>query len=381
MTLTVFPQQELADRLRRVRREMEHREMDCLLVSKPENILYLAGLDHLGYFALHVLVVPLEGRPVLITREMERATIEDQQLEAEFVGFSDSEPAERCIAGVMLDLGVGPGVGIEKQSSGMPVAVYEGLCGELKSMQSLDASGLVDQLRFVKSPLELEYMRAAARVTDEMFGAAMQAIQVGASETDVAAEVHRRMVLAGGEPPGFTPFIRPASRIHQEHTTWSNERLQHGDALFLEMSGCVGRYHAPAGRLVHLGQAPDSALIASEACENAFQSVVDALRPDNLARDVYAQWQASVEHSGIRDYRRHHCGYMVGIGYPPSWTGGSQVIGLRSDSDMRLEAGMSFHILSWILGSNIGDCFLSNTVVVTEQGGNVLTHTPVRTCL
>jgi Xaa-Pro dipeptidase len=61
---------EFAERLHRTRREMAARGLAALLVVSPENVYYLAGLNHLGYFAFTLLVVPLDGRPRLVTRAM-----------------------------------------------------------------------------------------------------------------------------------------------------------------------------------------------------------------------------------------------------------------------------------------------------------------------
>src|SRR3546814_11483309 len=74
-------------------------------------------------------------------------------------------------------------------------------------------------------------------------------------------------------------------------------------------------------------------------CQEAFGAVLPALRPGALAREVYAAWQAVVDRAGLGHYRRHHCGYAVGIGMPPSWTGGNSVTGLRSDGDLALRSG------------------------------------------
>src|SRR3546814_1557695 len=98
--------------------------------------------------------------------------------------------------------------------------------------------------------------------------------------------------------------------------------------------------------------------------------------PGRRARDVYAAWQSVVDAAGLAHYRRHHCGYMVGIGVPPSWTGGNTVTGLRHDSDLLIEEGMGFHVLSWLMGAGRGDYFLSNTVLLTAGGPEVLTRTP-----
>ena len=111
-------------------------------------------------------------------------------------------------------------------------------------------------------------------------------------------------------------------------------------------------------------------------CLAAFDAVLEALRPGTTAREVYAVWQGVVDAAGLGHYRRHHCGYLVGIGFPPSWTGGNRVTGLRHDSDLEIRAGMSFHILSWLMGTGAGDCFVSDTVLLTERGPEVLTTAP-----
>ena len=47
----VFPDEELDRRLRAVRAAMAARDLDGLLVSVPEKVYYLSGLDHWGFFA------------------------------------------------------------------------------------------------------------------------------------------------------------------------------------------------------------------------------------------------------------------------------------------------------------------------------------------
>ena len=86
-------------------------------------------------------------------------------------------------------------------------------------------------------------------------------------------------------------------------------------------------------------------------------------------------WQGVVDEAGLAHYRRHHCGYAVGIGLPPSWTGGNTVVGLRADSDLEIREGMTFHVLSWLMETGRGDGFFSNTVLVGPAGAEVLTRT------
>jgi Xaa-Pro dipeptidase len=181
---------------------------------------------------------------------------------------------------------------------------------------------------------------AGGGVTSAGMAAAVAALADGVPEAEVAAASTAAMIRAGGEPPGFGPFIRPGTRIGEEHATWGEGRLRGGEPVFVELSGCVGRYHAPTGRLLRTGPVGPADAAMTETAGEAFAAAVAALRPGARAREVYAAWQAVVDAAGLGHYRRHHCGYLFGIGVPPSWT---------------------------------GDAFVSETVLLTDTGPEVLT--------
>jgi Xaa-Pro dipeptidase len=371
--------QDYDTRLAALRAAMLEHRLDAVLVSSPENVFYLTGLDHWGYFAPHMLVVPLAGEAVLVTRAMERVTVASQVSNARFEGHGDHETAADAALRVLTGWGAKlREVGTEQWSCGLPDGLAKALARALPEVCWHDVTGIIDDLRMVKSPGEEACMRAAAQVSDAAMAAAVEAIRPGAMEREVAAACYRAMIEAGGTFPGFGPFIRSTRRLGEEHTTWSDTVLMEGDAVFLELSGCVGRYHAPLGRLVHVGRLPDGTEEMAAVCREAFDAVLTALRPGALAREVYAAWQGVVDGAGLAHYRRHHCGYAVGIGFPPSWTGGNGVTGLRADSGLELRAGMTFHILSWLMGAapGRGEYFLSDTVLLGPEGAEVLTHTP-----
>ena len=73
-----FPADELAARLDRVRHSMAAANLDGLVVSVPENIYYLTGIDHWGFFACHILVVPCDGQLALVAREIGRASCRER---------------------------------------------------------------------------------------------------------------------------------------------------------------------------------------------------------------------------------------------------------------------------------------------------------------
>jgi len=375
-----FPAEELADRLGRVRAGLARAGLDGLVVTVPENIYYLTGLDHWGYFACHLLVVPLEGEMVLVARGMERITVENQVANARFFGHGDDEdPADHVVRALdALTLSNGR-VGLELRSLFLTPRIADALRAKTPRVRWEDGSGLVDGLRLVKSSLEMDYTRKAAAAAEAGTQAAIAAIREGASDYQVSAECHRAAILAGSEYPGFGPFIRPTRRLGEEHTTWRGDRFVAGDAVFLEIAAAYRKYQAPMGRLVYVGRAPDGVERSVDLAIAGMQAIVSALRPGATAGSVYAAWHRVAAAAGLADYHRHHCGYLVGIGFPPSWTGGSAVTALAPESDLVLETGMTFHAHSWFTNTDVVDYFISNTVLLGEDGAEVLTSTTPET--
>lgn len=368
-----FSDDELARRVSATQAVMAKRGVDIALLSSPENIFYLIGLDHWGYFAPHVLIVPASGDLVLVTRQMEQVAIRNMVRNALFKGHSDSETAADVVISHLNGKCSGKTLGIEAYSSGLAYGMGSRLKEGIDAGDWQDVTGMVDDLRLVKSAEEQVLMRRAANASDAGTQAAINAIHDGAKESDVAAECLAAMTRAGGGPPGFGPFLRPAWRMAEEHTTWGDG--MHREAVFLEVAGCVARYNAPMGRLVSIGHVSDEDAQMAELSQRAFDAVVVALRPGIRARDAYNAWQEVVDAAGMPEYRRHHCGYLVGIGFPPSWTGGPRVTGLRHDSDLEIKEGMTFHLMSWFTETGRGNYFVSNTVLLGANGAEVLTTT------
>lgn len=369
-----FPPEELDRRLAEVRARLAEADFDAIVVSVPESIYYLTGLDHWGFFACHLLLVPREGEMTLMARAMERVTVENQVRNARFLGHADHEDIVDYALVALRDAGVSAGkIGLEKRSLFLTAHIAEGVQNGAPGAAWSDASGLVDAVRRVQSPLEMAYTRQAAKAADAGTLAAIEAIADGASDCEVAAECHRAMFRAGGEYPGFGPFIRPTSRLGEEHTTWRGDVFRRGDAVFLEVGAAYRKYQAPMGRLVYVGAAPDGAERSAEMAIRGMRAICGALQPGAKAGDAYAAWREVARAHGLHGYERHHCGYQVGVGFPPSWIGGSAVTSLAPNAEWTLKTGMCFHAHSWFTNAGCVDYFISNTVLLGEEGAEVLT--------
>jgi len=422
-----FTVEEFEGRLSSAKEAISAKGFDACIITNPENIYYLTGLNHQGYFACTLLILAPEHEPVLIMREMEKMIVKDMVIpNVRFFPYSDGVAplpkaqdknqdlnlafhrnggnssglmSESMSLGISVrtedgsdidytnpsqvtckalkELGLASSrIAFEKNSSFLPYRVAEGFVQGMPNVQWFDAEDLINDCRAILSPQEIKCARVAAGITDAMImsGIAIAGEQV--PNKTVAAQVYAAMIQRGGTYPAFVPLIRSTKTLDHEHGTWDDDVLQNGDHLFLEMSGCHWRYHAPAGRLIHIGQASPGAEKATNVCIEAEHNVVDTIKPGVTANEVYQVWKKTIDKYGFEHYHRHHCGYMVGIGYPPSWSGSGVPRSLRNGSNMILKEGMMFHLLSWLMRTGKGDAFVSDTVVVTKNGCKFLTNAP-----
>lgn len=421
-----FPPEEFVTRRQCLRDKMAEQDIDACLIASPEDIYYLTGLNHQGYFAYELLIVPAEGHPMLITRAVESSTVRRQTPEVVHVSYSDgmaplpqprdpgrdvamTEPTGDISEGqagglrpwsmslgvsvrsdegpptdfstpiavtcnTLNDIGLGKArLALERDSSFLPYRIADGIVRGLPEATWLDGSRMAANCRMVQSARELECTRRAARISDSAMLTAIATAGAGIEQREVVASIYGTMFRRGGTYPAFVPLVRSASTLDEEHSTWNHRRLRKKDMLFIEMAGCFWRYHAPIGRLIYIGKIPGRAKKIHAVCCEAMEHAVQAIRPGATAGEVYRAWQQTVDKAGLQHYRRHHCGYAVGIGFPPSWSGSGVPIGLRAGSDLELTPGMVFHVLSWLLRTGMGDSFVSDTVVVTETGSECLT--------
>jgi Xaa-Pro dipeptidase len=346
-------------------------------VTEPEDVYYLTGLNHQGYFAFTMLVLPLTGVPLIVARQMEATTLSVQVPWCHHNGYRDHEdPAAAVVAAIeaVLPASTATRFGVNKAGMWLPIGVWERVTAGLPQVTWEDTSDLIARHRAVKSDAELASVRRAAAISSAAMQAGLDTVRVGVNAREIAAAVYRAMIGHGGDYPGMAPFIRFRDALLQEHVTWPDREVVPGDGVFFELSASVARYHAPLTRMAYVGEPPGGTEVAGRIAVDGLDAVTAALVPGTRACDVYAAWQ-DVVNSGLGHdrYRRHHCGYQVGIGFPPSWVGGPAVVGLRSDSTWRVRAGMTFHVLSWLLDQEPADYVLSDTVLVTPEGGQLLT--------
>lgn len=364
-----FPPEEYERRLGELRSRMQERLLDAVIISDPENLMYLTDYQTTGYSFFQALVVPIDDEPFMITRQMEESNVIARTWVENTRPYTDTGDAIQMLVASLNEFGLASGtVGYERNSYFFPAYQQDRIHTTFNDGQLRDCFGIVEEGRICKSKAEIEIMRKAAIATEAGMRAGYDACAAGATENDVGAAISAAMFRAGGEPPAVMPYVTSGPRSMIGHATWEGRTIQPGEHVFLEVGGCYRRYHTAMMRTVVLDDISSSMLKAQERMKQALREVELAMRPgltvsdaDNIVRDI-------ISDNEIGASLVTRSGYSIGIAFPPSWDEG-YILSLKQGDSTVLKPGMTIHLIPWMWGVD-GDktCGISDTIYITETG-------------
>jgi Xaa-Pro dipeptidase len=166
--------------------------------------------------------------------------------------------------------------------------------------------------------------------------------------------------------------VSSGPRAGVANATFGNRALALGDAVLIELWACRRRYFAALMRTVVVGEPDEEMARVGSVLERALSAAIAAVAPGATCAEVDAACRSVIEEAGYGESFRKPTGYSVGIAFAPGW-GEGRIVSLRPGDGTRLEAGMVLHIAPAIRAFRRFGAGLSETVLVTGQGSEILT--------
>jgi Xaa-Pro dipeptidase len=362
---------EYQQRLAKTRRWMHENDVDLLILNQPEHYNWLSGYDPTSVFYHQSLIVPAAAEPLtLICNKAELALCAETCWVPDVrVVWTHEDQTARTVD-VLRERGLlgARRVGLNLMSYHLrPRYAFE-LRAALQGSELVDVTATLDDLRLVKSPAEIEYLRRAARVADIGVGAGIETIRAGVSDSEVMAAIQHAVSTAGGEFPAY-PFLVDARGTL--HGTPIGKVLASGDTVYMEVSGVVRRYHCNISRTVVLGEPSAKLRELYAVVKEALDRATDALRPGVSVREIVelvAALQGAYEGNTWGRF-----GFSMEIAYPPIWIGG---LSLMHGDEHVLEPGMVITMEPGLSYADGATMMFGNHVLVTDGDPEVLNDVP-----
>ncbi|GER86764.1 Xaa-Pro dipeptidase [Dictyobacter vulcani] len=342
--------------------------LDAFYVTQPQSASYLSGWlnDEEGAGS----VVVSAQQQILFTNPLY-----GEVAAREAPGWDVVIPAGRNYTSALVSLAQEHGwqkIGFE--STVVSYASYEQLRQAGEGIFTLHpfAESVVNSLRYVKQPHELELLKRAIAITDETFTHLCQWIQPGMTEQDVAWEISRKMVELGADGTSFNSIVASGPNGSMPHAIPGQRQIQRGELITIDMGARYKGYCADMTRTICLGEPAEprmkevyeTVLRAMKTCEQGLHAGLSGREADALARNVLAE-------AGLAEYYIHSTGHGVGLEIHENPS-----LSQRAPEDVTLPAGSvvtvepGVYIPGWT-GTRVEDC-----VLVKEDGVEVLTQSP-----
>lgn len=382
------PAREIEARIQRLRSRLREEGVDGALLVQNVDLFYFSGTLQQAH-----LYVPLEGPPLLLVRKsLERARSESPLERIQAISSPRELPDLLTENGLPLPEVLGLEMDV------LPANLYLAYTRIFPAARTVDVSPAIRTVRAVKSPFEIERIRHAARMADEVAASLSTHIRPGMTEVELAglveAEARRRghqgivrMRMWGGEmfyghlmagPPAAEPsyLASPTGGAGLSPAVAQGAGFAHlrpEEPILLDYVFAWNGYIADHTRIFAIGGLPGDLVEAHGAMLAVQEAVKKAGRPGVPAGDLYA---LAVDTAGKLGYgewfmgtaerRIRFVGHGVGLEldeYPF----------LAEGQRMPLEAGMVVALEPKLVIPGRGVVGIENTHLVTENGFEQLT--------
>lgn len=376
-----FERSEYKRRVTKVRKRMEENQVEIMVVTSPTNIYYLTGYSSFSFYAPQFLVIPLNQELFFVNRSIDKPGAKEttwlkgemikpygEEYVDHYVNYPDPKHPLDHLLELLRSKGLVEGVfGMELDDYYCRAFYYKTFLEELPKTQISNQTQLVPRIYLKKSEAEIVYMKEASRIVEKGMKAAINTIEEGVRENEVAAKVLQTMIENGSCMPSIPPLLQTTTA---PHFTWTDSPIRRGTSVSVEIAGCRKRYHSPMCRTVIVAEENSSQVEEArdvigrqiEAHRKALETVKPGIKAEKVA----------IEANKVFDERSSRVGYPVGLGFPPDW--GERTASFQLGDQTVLKPNMTFHTISTLTEPFLME--FSETIRVTEEEAEVLADFP-----
>lgn len=388
-----FSDDEYRRRLSRIRERMSRSGIEMLLLTAPESMYYVSGYQVMWNQAQSPRQWPASSA-IAIHVDHDSFILFDSEREAVlgriFTNSTDTRffPRHSLRDGadfIASELGA---AGWLKGTVGMEFWSYrpnrmishrlESLLVASGARKVVDGTDILRELRWIKSPAEVECLEEAARIANIGMRAAQSAIRAGVTELEVYGEIVRAMSAAGGENPAMPIPVLSGTKTNALHGITTRRRIQSGELVLVDLCGVYKRYHINMCRTFCVGEPEKDAADTARRAAKSMDVIAALLRPNLPVRELNDTVKRYFMEEDLWDKRGWIGGYEMGIAFPPDWVGNFIYDPLSDINPERVfDPGTAVNYENqFFMPRQIGQYFTISSFLFTESSGRIVSDMP-----
>lgn len=333
--------------------------IDGMLISNPHNVRYLSG-----YKGDDSCLLITEKGKYLITdaRYTEQAAQECPEFEIidwKIVGKKLSSAIDYVVKKENIELlGIEPEAIHYKQFSDFDNTVTAKLISVTK---------IVEQLRAIKTPEEVECIKKACKIGDKAFEKILQDIKVGVTEKELSAKLTYYLKMEGSDARCYENILISGKRTSLLHGIPSDKKVEYGDFVLMDFGAGYNGYLSDMTRTIVLGKANEKQREIYDIEKRSEEEAINAIKAKKSTKEIYYASLKAMEKTEYINYHYASIGHGVGLAVheEPYISPLSEHI-LEENNVITIEPGI--YIPGW------GGVRIEDQVLVTKEGCEILTN-------
>ncbi|MGY4707033.1 M24 family metallopeptidase [Candidatus Bipolaricaulota sp. J31] len=376
---------EIARRRKALQEKLEGRGLAGVCLFGPHHIFYFSRFSFIATERPIALLWAFGKTPVLFIPLLEREHAEEAfGVEvATYPEYPDERHPMERLGDILRDLGLeGKRIGADSDGYGGGYGYRGPKLSEVLGAEVAVVADELERMMWIKSPEEIELLWESAKWANLAHSLLQEYTAPGLTETEISAraslEASSAMFRALGPDyrptrpglpahAGFRGQVGPGSAV--PHAITTNARIREGDVLVTGATADVGGYWAELERTMIVGRPTEKQRKYFELMVAAQDLAFGEIRPGRRCADVDRAVRNFFVKEGIEAYWRHHTGHGLGIRMHESPF-------LDIGDDTVIQPGMVLSVEPGIYIPGFAGFRHSDTVVVTEDGIELLTHYP-----
>lgn len=303
--------------LDRIKRTIARSDYDAVIVMSPENVPYYSGFYNMDLRMiperLHLVVWPASGEPAFVVVEKRRQLMPPEDtFMTDIVGYQgEGLDSMRAVAEVLTDRGVTSGkVAIEGRN--FPSGHLDDLRQRMPGVEFEDAYALLESVRLIKTPAEIETLTRVNRMTTDAIDAAFKEARPGLTERQISARMQYELLMNGADMIA-APVFAAGDRSGYFHPLATDDVLEDGMIFKCDFAGYLDGYYSDIARTAVVGQASDRQRDIHAKITEIKHRIVDHISPGMPACDVANFGIGLYEELGL-EFKWAILGHSVGLG-------------------------------------------------------------------
>lgn len=358
---------------RKVQQLLEDRELDALLLFRDETIRYVTDFYTKGFGPFmdfeYLCVVPKDEPPVLgYLSGSDRYRTQLHRLVDDTRRLPAVQDWPTVIADIFDDYHIEDRVGTDI----LPWFMYRDLEERLPAVTFVDANDIWQDLTAIKTPEEVGLVEEAISIAEIGMRAAIDAVEPGVKEVEIAAAAEYAMRREGSE---FTPFI--SDIVSGKNTAIFNRvpsesRVRNGDLVVIDLGAVRNGYTGEFARTVVAGEPSQAQRDIYQTVHASLERCIETIDAGVTCHEVDQSAREVIREAGYEQYEHTRgTGHQLGYGLH-----GEPLIDEGVEAELRPQMIVNVEPrIALFDDPEVGAVQLEETVLITEDGTERLTRT------